>query len=132
MITLKYTFIAEFKDGSSYVQTLEDKSLTDEKRSAFYDIQDREDLIRFSLTDENGYTLYGVDLRDGYFDVKEKRFWIGEEISWIEPLRLVYFRRHRHKFNAGDLKEESHEIRYFIGWQTTVDGKNEKRLLSID
>lgn len=134
---LKYLFRAEFSDGSIYDQTQEDQSLTEPLRSAFYDVLQREeDLIKFTLVGE-GHE-YSVDLRDGHFEVDGVSIDIAEQnFVPLEPLRVVFFREVRQEFEHGgflnpDVKPIRRYVnRYFIGWQTTIKGKNHQRTIAV-
>ncbi len=140
---LKYLFTAEYKDGSLYEQNEEDRSITEpDKRSCFYDV-DHDKLVGFVIKG-NGHT-YGVDLRDGHFEVDGMPFFmhevndgVGHHIEKLpngravaielKDFRLIYFRRHTHQIeqsvHTGDHKEISHEIVFRVGWQCEVKCNN--------
>lgn len=126
---LKYLFTAGYKDGTIYQQNVEDKSITEpEKRSCFYDV-DQEKLAYFVLKGD-GHE-YGVDLRDGHFEIDGIKFFMHEVP--LKDFRLVFFRQHTHHFNVGAVGQEetSHEIVYRLGWQCTVNGKNYQEIMQI-
>lgn len=143
---LKYLFSAEFQDGTSFIQNMEDRSLIDpDKRSSFYDLLHRVEegskLATFSLTD--GRNSFTVDLQDGHFTINRVPFYLHEEReAW--DFRLIFFRQHTHHFNqrvdykdahwqeVGKPKQVNHEIVYRMGWQATVDGKNVQRIIEFD
>lgn len=116
---LKYLFIAEYNDGSTYNQTPEDVSIKEpEKRSAFFDV-DHTRLVKFSLVEQgtsNGH-VYSVDLRDGHFEVDGVAFCMHEGL--VAGLELIFFRRHTHTYTQSNVstKEIDHEIVYRIGWK---------------
>jgi hypothetical protein len=125
---LKYYFKCEYKDGSIFEQNEEDVSLTDPKRSAFFDIRQK-DVARFWL-EGNGHK-YLVDLTTGLFEIDGNLIHVGEDLPAIDPVRrLIFFRRHAHQFNL-DHEEVGHFVRYFIGWQTTINGKNYKQTIAV-
>lgn len=125
---LKYLFGVHYKDNSEFLQTSEDVSATDPTRSAFFDIR-QDDVELFALRSNDEEFSYIVDLRDGHFEAGGMPFY-----AQIPPcgakLRLIYFRRHRHHFNAG-MQEIGHEIEYHFGWQTTYEGKNYQQTLIL-
>jgi hypothetical protein len=123
---LKYLFTAEYKDGSTYEQNAEDVSLTDEKRSSFFDIK-QDELVRFTLKGD-GHE-YAVDLRDGGFSIDGVSFAMHEEA--LADFRLVFFRAHTHHYQM-DRTELSHDIVYRLGWQCTVNGENYQRIMQIN
>ena len=130
---LKYLFTATFADGTQIVQSPDDKSeLEPERRSQFYDVlklAEQKQLIAFALKGE-GHE-YGVDLRDGHFEIDGMSFRMHE--TEVYGFRVIFFRQHTHSFNVDAEKNEelSHEIVYQLGWQCTVDGKNYQRIMQI-
>lgn len=135
-IPLKYLFTATFADGSMIVQTPEDKSLIDpEKRSQFYDVlqmAERQQLISFVLKGEG--REYGVDLRDGHFEIDGVAFRMHEDDT-LGGFKLIFFRQHTHSFLQTREKdtEVSHDVVYRMGWQTqTFKEENYQRVMQID
>ena len=125
---LKYLFNVLYKDGTVYSQNVDDISVTDPKRSCFYDVR-VEDVMVFELIGEN--KSVAVDLREGVFEVNGVEF-LAHEDSDLTNFRLIFFRKHRHHFNVA-LEEKKHEIWYRIGWQANdKDGKNVQRVLVIN
>lgn len=93
----------------------------------------QKDIVGFVLRGE-GHT-YGVDLRDGHFEVDGVPFFMHED-STLFGFKMVFFRQHTHSFEvgvkSGDVKKEiSHQIVYRFGWQCTVGGKNHQRIMQI-
>lgn len=124
---LKYLFTCEYNDGTVFEQNEEDRSSQDPLKSAFFDIK-HEILVKFTLTG-NGHE-YSVDLLDGHFEVDGVPFFMYE--GELQNVRLVFFRRHRHTINTGEMEELSHIITYRIGWQANEpDGKNVQRIMEI-
>lgn len=123
---LKYLFTATYNDGSTYIQTQEDKSILEpEKRSSFFDV-DHERLVSFTLTGE-GHT-YSVNLHDGHFEVDGVPFYFHEE--YLRGFKLIFWRTHTHTHNQGS-GAETHDIVYKIGWQCLVNGKNYQQIMLI-
>lgn len=125
---LKYLFVVEYKDGTSYEQTQEDVSKTDEKRSCFYDVK-QDEVLRFYLV--SAENVLCVDLSDGHFEVNKFHFFMHDAGEGLRDFRLIFYRQHTHQFNM-ERQELSHEINYCIGWQTNdKDGKSHKRIMEV-
>lgn len=130
---LKYLFTATYADGSKIVQTPDDKSVLDpEKRSQFYDVLKKGEstpLVSFVLKGD-GHE-YGVDLRDGHFEIDGVSFRMHE--YEVVDLELVFFRQHTHSFIQARVKdtEISHTVAYRIGWKLKSDPRN-IRVMEID
>ena len=148
---LAYLFECHFNDGTIIQQTEEDVSKIDPNRSSFYDvIQRKDDVEVFGIF--NDQHTYAVDLRDGHFEIDGAPFSIQKDVS-VEPteenptpvlepfvkipdqkLELVYFRRHVHVTVMGqeNVPEDiSHSIEFFMGWKTTVNGKEVQQTISV-
>ena len=127
-MSLKYLYTVTYLDGSEYQQNPEDKSVSDEKRSCFFDI-DQDKVALFTLKGD-GHE-YSVNLVDGVFSVDGVPFQMHEEELY--GFRLIFWRNHTHSFNVGAEKSEetSHETVYRMGWQCTVDGTNHQRVMQI-
>ncbi|HYD35550.1 MAG TPA: hypothetical protein VD999_05760 [Vitreimonas sp.] len=143
-LKLKYLFTAFFEDGHVISQTPEDVSTIDpEKRSAFFDVLEYEKkskLMAFNLLNPVLKEYIEVNLNTGEFDVHGIKINIADQnFEPTEPLRLVYFRETRIesdvKMIAGQkddlLAQRFYVNNYFIGWQTTVDGKNVQRTIAL-
>lgn len=116
---MKYYFTAVFKDGTVYTQNTEDKSERLPHASCFRDImEDLDKIVLFGLHDLNGRE-YGVDLRDGTFDVNGLTFRMHEDP--VKNVKLIYHRRHTHAF-AEDGKESGHTIAFRFGWRDEETG----------
>ena len=130
---LKYLFEAHFADGTSVLQTREDKSVANNERSAFYDVTQRlDDVEVFGLYDENH--VYVVDLRDGHFEIDGTPFFAVEDSLRLPSnvkYRLIYFRRHNVAINSS-MEELSHTVRFHFGWEVTIDGNKYERVISVD
>lgn len=150
--TLKYLFRAYFEDGHIIDQSFDDKSGLDSQKSAFYDVLEYEKknplkvfcLFNYEPGSKSFQDCYKVDLRTGLFSMNlggaYKEFNIADQnFVPTEPLRLIYFRENRIEQNVKKESGKPDEVieqrmyinRYFIGWQTTVDGKNVQRTIAI-
>ena len=133
-MTHAYLFTCRFKDGSVIQQTQEDVSQEDSTRSAFYDVVQRLDEVElFTITKQDARQhTYTVDLRDGHFEVDGIPFYASEELPGEAMYRLIYFHRHQHRVVQGQtLTGDGALIQYYIGWQTTIDGKNFQSTISV-
>lgn len=146
---LRWLFIAGFSDGSRIMQDQDDKSSmrSDGTGSTFSDVLAREkELVTFSLFHVDGNQAVIVDLTTGAFIVN--RTPVNLHNQYFNPsrykLRVVYFRETQVKQDVkatvqedGSIKQEDigdprHFVnRYFIGWQTTVNGKNKQVTLAV-
>lgn len=154
-LTLRYLFAAEFLDGSRLEQTPEDVSSANAKRSAFYDLcqrneygdvlQDeaglalvRDDIAYFGITD--GERFFVVDLRDGHFEVNG--IWFRPEpvahpeIPAGGRYRLLYFRDHQQDIIvAGDGSKSlgEHRMAYRMGWEYSLpDGRKWQQTIVVE
>ena len=125
-MALQYLFKATYLDGTVYLQTPEDTSCTDPKRSCFFDLK-LDQLKTFQL-EGNGHT-YLVDLADGHFEVDGVPFRFHEYP--LTEIKLVYFRRHTHNFNIA-MEEQSHTMCFRFGWQADENGKQVQRIMELD
>lgn len=122
---------AEFTDGTIVKQYDDDGT-----PHKFQEVQDREDsLVYFwlELMDAPNTTVIGVDLTDGSFNIND---FVINPLKDDEPwaafgpeFRVINFRRVRKHMNT--LGEQWEDMDYFIGWQTTHQGKNYKKLMKI-
>lgn len=134
---LKYLFGVQYKDGSTYLQTPKDESVSEEgkklKKSAFFDVL-LDEVHKFWIYD--AHNVYTVNLFDGSFEVNGVRFYQHDQN--YDEYRLVYFRRHIDQFLVGtssfyEGKKISEKIMYVIGWQTNdKEGKSVKRFLMVE
>lgn len=130
---LKYLFTAEFNNGELFDQNLEDVSLIDPTKSAFYDVLQREkELVRFHLFDEENNKLFTVDLRDGSFSANGAVFNMHDHLDNLtNEFRLIFFRRVRRHFSQ-TFTEMGVDTTYRLGWQCLdKDGKNVQRVMEF-
>lgn len=129
---LKYLFVAQFKDGSIFQQDQEDRSKTVFGGSAFTDIKDRTDIATFGLYCPGTDKDISVNLETGRFDIGGFEFINTDpDVDFPEgtEYRLIYFRRNTINFTASGEQDQS--TVFYIGWQTTIDGKNYKRVIGV-
>lgn len=130
----KYAFHwkAKLTDGTIISQFEDDGSV-----HSFTDVQDKEDsLIYFWLELQNSPEPFnvGVSLVNGSFNINEFVIHsLKDDYPWElihTDFRIIHFRRIRKHFTEG-VGQTGDECEYFIGWQTTHEGKNYKKLLKI-
>jgi hypothetical protein len=128
---LAYLFECHFADGTVLQQTPEDLSKTEPNKSAFYDVLQRNDeVIVFGIVNDDH--TYAVDLRDGHFEIDGVPLYVHgqDELPPDTKYRVVYFRRVSHMITQGYEIAES-AVKYHIGWQATVDGKNYQKTIAV-
>ncbi len=137
---LKWLFTAHFSDETTLEQTIEDKCLTrdDGTGSAFTDVLARmDDLIAFELVNQETNESVLVDLKTGNFVVGGVPLCAHNQNFEPQnyPLKLVYFRETRVERvidKKGEQVSSRHFVnRYFIGWETVVNGKNKQVTLAV-
>lgn len=124
---MKYMWVAEYRDGSVIEQPLNDLSVTDPSRSAFFDIQ--QDRVKaFILIGVNA--TYLVDLSDGHFEVNGIPFKFHESREGLSNFELVFFRRHK-IVSSGPNHNESVVFRF--GWKAkNHEGLKVERVMEIE
>ncbi len=131
---MKYLFECHFNDGTHITQTQADVSLTTPGKNAFYDVLQRiDDVEIFGVFSDEEPNVYTVDLTSGLFAVNDVVFKHHDPRLNIPPdakFRLIFFKRHVHTFSP-DLSEIGHDIGYWFGWQTTIDGQNFQSTMSV-
>lgn len=145
---LTYLFRAYFSDGYVHEQTQDDAATLAVSGTAFSDVLYVErlgnTLIAFSLADaETGELIAAVHLDTGHMELGGNEFYAGVE-GLDDPnveRRLIYFRQvqqiRSQEVNTAtgeavnDWREET-RIRYVIGWQATIDGRNVQHVIALD
>ena len=127
---LEYQWIANFQDGA--VHQFPD----DGPEVNFRDVLARQDeLDALTLMHWSGKFFIMVDLTNGVIsfngDLKFHPMLGSETIPVGTRFRVIYYRRVRQHMRS-DGKDLGRETAYYIGWQTTIDGRNVKRIFSID
>ena len=126
MTRLKYLFTSEYSDGTFFKQNEEDVSMNDPKRSSYFDV-DQNRLVGFCLSGEG--SLFGVDLRDGHFEINGVPFFVHD--VELTDFKLIFFRKHRHTVTLGG-EDVSHLISYRLGWSATdQNGQTIERVLQF-
>lgn len=121
---MKYKFIAEFA-GGSFIEQTDDISSIDPKRSQFYDVLQREGLIKFTLVHTETGVEYGLDLETLNFNVNGNEFRLHTERDLpLSDIELVYYRNMKVELSIGDLSPfkniETGEA-YYV--HTSTDGQ---------
>jgi len=126
---MKYLFNAQFNDGVVFQQDSEDRHPTKPDKSSFTHLLEEADIhggiALFQLKNEEH--TYSVNLLDGHFEIDG----VSTIVEGLSDFRLVYYRQHRHKFNATLTMETAHEVEFHFGWQTTFEGKNVQQVITL-
>lgn len=127
---LDFLFVAETYDGHLIKQPENDISPLDPTKSSFYDVLQHK-IKRFSLVGKG--MIFTVDLTDGHYEVNGNIVYTKRPPGKCE-LRLVYYRQVQQRLAVGaDGGQKMMPIvRYFIGWQATLRGKNYNFELGVD
>lgn len=148
---LRWLFVAEFDDGTLIKQTQEDKGTIrkgDNPGSAYTDVietQKKKKLVAFHLEHVETGERASVYLETGAFVINNTPFHAHDQFFEAagKDLRLIYHRETRVEQNTpttvqadGSIKEDEaterhYTNRYFIGWQTTVAGKNRQATIAV-
>lgn len=119
-----YYWEAKYKDNS--VHRLSEA----EPLFLFKDV-DQSQVSEFYI--KNGSKSFSVDLGTGYLNINGTLIApTPQELpDPTSPLRLIYIRR-THIPYIGQEVLYPPQIRYLIGWQTTINGVNYRKILKID
>jgi hypothetical protein len=153
-MSLTYLFRAHFTDGTTYQQKPDDKARLNHPRkgegSAFTDLlylterkRNPKTVAAFALCDPQGQGIAAVHLETGHFELCGNGFYAGEDgLGALPPgaeRRLVYFRvvtqERTQSFVDGEPLGASTDvtrIRYFLGWQATINGRNVQHVIGLD
>jgi hypothetical protein len=131
-----FFFVATFGDGSQIVQNESDTSLIAEDKNCFYDVLERskkDKPISFVLT--NGEMTFGVDLRDGHFEINGVPFFqhrpdLPQE--HYDNFKLFYYRTTKIEIDAHTQEiTRGYVGGYTLGWETRHKGKKVERKLAF-
>jgi hypothetical protein len=124
---LDYLFIAELADGTIYKQSPDDKARFT-VGSSFSDIVDKP--IRcFSLVGKGH--MFTLDLLSGYLEADGKKLSSPIEVPYGVGLKLIYYRTiQRSIVTAGKTLEP--KVKYVIGWEFNIGGKNRKWEVGVE
>lgn len=132
-----YSFTAFFEDGSvvfmDHTKEDSDKSELCEQGSKFTDVLKKSEeskLISFVLHNEK--QTVGVDLRDGHFEINTVPFFQHRpELDEYSNFRIIYYRTVNSHQNTVTKETFTEVVSYTIGWQTTHNGENIQKTLTI-
>jgi hypothetical protein len=116
-----FHFVATFADGTQIFQNESDVSPTDPQKNCFFDVLERSKtgtLVSFVITDKKH--AFGVDLRDGHFEVNGVPFFQHRPEfadQRYKDFRLVYFRTPKIEIDANTMEPTRGAVgSYTIGW----------------
>jgi len=119
---LDYLFIAETLDGSIIKQTPDDKPRFSSWGTLMTDVQ-KEHLRKFSLVGKGH--MFTVDLKDGHIEVDGNKIHPVKRILPGAVLKPIYWREVSRDIVVGlGGKVLPPKIRYILGWQYNLNGKN--------
>ena len=132
---LDYLFIAELFDGTLIQQTQADQSrLLPGQKNAYYDVLQNEGKIRKFSLHGKGHVI-SINLMDGHAEVDGRVVYPPKAPPVGHPLTLIYYKQVQQRLMVrmdGSGTQIDPVIRFFIGWQCTYKGKNQKFELGID
>jgi hypothetical protein len=131
MIPNTFFFVATYADGSQITQNVEDRSAYDVNKNCFFDVLSREEgPVSFVITD--GTQVFGVDLRDGHFEVNGVPFFQHRpEHVPLKDFRLKYCRTPEQTINTMTGETGGRIAGYSLGWEAEHKGETVERVLSI-
>lgn len=132
-----YSYTATFEDGTQIFRDMNDpdadkcQTRTDGTGSRFTDVQEKEKeskLISFVV--HNDTHSFGVDLRDGHFEINGIPFFQHRpDLDGYKDFRIVHFRTVQRKYNIQKEEIGGEAVGYAVGWQVTHKGDNVQKLL---
>jgi len=118
-MTEEFLWEVVFKDGATLKQFNPDGS-----ENSFKKIQERyNEVTCFKLISNS--ENFEVNLLNGCFTLNNQKIYFFEPEDKIN-YRLIFFKRRTTVMNSTNIFTE-----YWLGWQTTINGKNEKRIMRI-
>ena len=148
---LTYLFEADFSDGTTYKQGLDDKPL-EGSGSSFSDVMKRiDDVIVFHLARISDGQRFTVDLRDGHFECNGVTFNVGQPLPKLpDKFQLIYFRICGVQSNypvkivadpssstgtrpvVGESTSQNHHVKYHkLGWICEINGKEYQQIILV-
>ncbi len=127
---LNYLFRAHLRDGTTILQGPDDVSMTNPKKSAYFDVQARISEVDL-FTISNGPRSFSVDLNDGSFRMNGVRFQVGDPFAKVPAgeRELIYFRRRTEHYSQGRALV-GEECEHHIGWR--IKGKPYAVTICVD
>jgi len=125
-MTQEFKWSAKLIDG-----TVIDEIDKEDKEHLFKEVIDRiDDLRELKLFWDNRFAT--VNLETGHFNVNGEDFGFEGLSDRTEQYRPIYFKRVKRTISNIPGLEDTPNIKYHIGYQITIDGKNYQRVLQID
>lgn len=126
---LDYLFIAELANGSVVKQTPDDKPKFSNWGTMMTDLRD-EKITKFSLVGKGH--VFTINLVDGHFESDGNKLYPPTQIYPNADLQLIYYREVTRDFVVGSKKTISPKIKYILGWQYNLKGKNYQWKIGIE
>jgi hypothetical protein len=119
---LDYLFIAETHNGQIIKQDPTDKPRFSNWGTMFTDVL-KENVKKFSLVGKGH--IFSVDLVDGHFESDGNKLYPPKQVLAGAKLKLIYWRQVTRDLGIGeDGNPLPPKVKYIIGWQYNMKGKN--------
>lgn len=121
---LDYLFVAETYNHNIIKQTPDDKPKFSKWGTMMTDLRN-EKVKKFSLVGKGH--IFTVDLTDGHVEVDGQKLYPPTPVFPGAKLQPIYYRQiTRDLVTKENLKEQAPKVKYFLGWQYNMNGKNYK------
>jgi len=119
---LEYLFIAETYNGQLIKQDPADKPKFSNWGTSFTDVL-KEKIKKFTLVGKGH--VFAIDLQDGHFEADGNKLYPPKAVLPGAQLKLIYWRTVTREIGIGlDGKALPPKVKYIIGWQYNMKGKN--------
>jgi riboflavin synthase alpha subunit len=125
---LQYIWKAYYKDGTDLHQ------FNAEGKEVLFKEIDQTKLKYFAINSKDKDHFVLVNLENGNIVIDGISLFVDELDNKNELYRLIYFRRVSKNMSTNGItvKEESTTIKYFIGFQITLDSVNKQVMIEVD
>lgn len=130
----QYNYTAFYEDGTTINKSPNDVSFVDQTKSGFFDVLERSKNVKLiSFVLYNNDLTWGVDLRDGHFELNGIPFFQHKaQDQNVEDFRLIFYQTSQRHFDMTSGKDLGGGVLcYTLGWQGLLDGKNTQRVIVI-
>lgn len=127
-----YSYTATFEDGTQIFRDMNDpnsdkcQTRSDGTGSRFTDVQEKDKESKLvSFVVHNDTHSFGVDLRDGHFEINGIPFFQHRpDRDGYKDFRIIHYRTTQINMNQSFDQVSGGIVGYGVGWQITHDGKN--------
>ncbi len=131
-----YGFTATYEDGTTIEHdpngSYDSKHI--EGKTLFTDVLEKDKESKLvSFVVHNDELSFGVDLRDGHFELNGVPFWQHRpDLDGYKDFRVIYFNTTQRVISPTTGQEiNAGVVAYTIGWQVTHDGQNVQKTLTF-